>query len=351
MAWVALGKVALKSVAKQGAKQTVKGSIKGTAKKAVKKKISAKNIKSDLLKKKDQLKKIQIEREKQESRETVGESKFAKEDSGKGAGNVLGMGDFGFIGKIVNVIITLLVSVVIKKLIEFREAIGNAIKIIKPIWDIIMFTLNKMAGGIKFIFQAAGAIFGLGKKNKELEDSKKMIEESNKGINKELEKQEYSGEKDKDEEQEDKKDNAKKDDVIGKALKESSDFIKSEATISQVDDTQNPEKTPSLSSVMGRVNKIVKGKADKTSSKLKGQSSDIKKTKEQVNPISFWKKKKPVTYELGPTQKQRNQGRTIIQPVEKIVRVNGGSASSGGSGSGNVKSPVPSSSGSSMRIP
>ena len=94
MAWVALGKVALKSVAKQGAKQTVKGSIKGTAKKAVKKKISAKNIKSDLLKKKDQLKKIQIEREKQESRETVGESKFAKEDSGKGAGNVLGMGDF-----------------------------------------------------------------------------------------------------------------------------------------------------------------------------------------------------------------------------------------------------------------
>ena len=343
-----LAKVAVKGAVKAG----VKGTIKGTAKKVVKKKLSAKNIKSNLLKKKDQLKKIQIEREKQESRETVGESKFAKEDSGKGAGNVLGMGNFGFIGKIINVILTLIVSVVIKKLIEFREAIGKVISFIKPIWDMVTFNLQMMAKGIKFIFQAAGAIFGLSSKNKELKDAKESMEMTNKGINKELQKQEYSGEKDKDEEQEDKKDDSKKDDIIGKALKESSDFIESEATINQVDDKQNPDKTTNLSWVMNKVNKVVKGKSDKATSKLKGQSSQITKSSDFTpDKIAQIKNKKPVTNGLGPTQKMKNKGKIIIQPIEKVVHAGGGSGSSGGRGSSNVQSPVPSSSGSSMRIP
>ena len=55
------------------------------------------------------------------------------------------------------------------------------------------------------------------------------------------------------------------------------------------------------------------------------------------------KKRRPITRGLGPTQRMKNKGKIIIQPVEREVRVGGGNGSSGGSsGSSNIKSPVPS---------
>lgn len=347
-------KGAVKGAVKVGAKQT----IKGAAKKAVKKKLSARNIKSNLLKKRDKLKKLQIERDKQESRETVEKSSSNQQESKKGGGSILGKST-GFLGKIISATLTLMVGWIIAKLRGFATAIGKVIDFIKPVWDIIMGTLSKMVGGIMFIFKAAAGIMGLGKKNRELEEAKTSMKKSNEGINKELEKQEFSGEKDKDEGQEDKKDSRKKDDIISKALKESSDFIQSEATINKVDDKQDQSSQKSLSkeSVLGKVNKVVKGKGDKAKSKFQSQNKQvspvIQKALDKVNKkgLSGLETTKSVNGGLGPTQKQKNRGKVIVQPVEKVVRVNGGSGSSGGSGTGNVKSPVLSLSGSSMRIP
>jgi len=351
MAWVALGKIALKAVAKQGAKQAVKGSIKGAAKGAVKKKLSAKNIKSNLLKKRQKLKKVQLERQKQE--ETVSKPSNQPQDSGKGRGKVGLAGlDLGIFGKIINVISIFIWSYVIRKIIQFREGIGKTISAIKPIWDVVMGTLAKMAGGIMFIFKAAGAVMGLGKKNRELEQAKNSIKQSNEGINNELAKQEYSGEEDKDEEQEEKKETDQKDAVISKALKESTDFIESEATVNQVDDKQMSQSQGDTNpaTMVGKVNKIVKGKADASTSKLNNTKAEVSPAvqraldKVNANELGGFKTVKNINDGLGPTQNQKNKGKMVIQPVERIVRVGGGNGSSGGSGSSNIKSPVPSSS-------
>ena len=346
-------KGAVKGAVKIGAKQT----IKGAAKKAVKKKLSARNIKSNLLKKRDKLKKLQLQRERQQTRETVQESSSNEQESNE-KGNILGKKG-GFLGKIIKVTLMLLVGFIIAKLRGFATAIGKVIDFIKPVWDIIMGTLSKMVGGIMFIFKAAGGILGLGKKNRELEEAKTSMKKSNEGINKELEKQEFSGEKNKDEEQEDKKDEDKKDKIVSQALKESSDFIQAQDTMNKVDDKQDQSsKSISKESVLGRVNKVVKGRGDKAKSKLNNQSSQIspaiKKEWEKANRngLGGFEVTKSVNGGLGPTQKQKNKGKVIVQPVEKVVRVGGGSGGgSSGGGGDNTKSPVGSSSGNTMGLP
>ena len=354
MVWGLIAKVALKAVAKQGAKQTIKGAVK----KSVKKKLSARNIKSNLLKKRDKLKKLQLQRDKQQTRETVQESSSNEQESKKG-GNMLGKKG-GFLGKIITTTLILLVGWIIAKLRGFAKAIGKVIDVIKPIWNIIMGALSKLAGGIMFIFKAAAGIMGLGKKNRELEQAKTSMIKSNEGINKELEKQEFSGEKGKDEEQEDKKDEDKKDKILSQALKESSDFIQAQDTMNKVDDKQDQSsKSISKESVLGKVGKIVKGKGDKAKSKLNNQKSQvdpaIQKQIDKAHRKGMLKDgfevKKSVNGGLGPTQKQKNKGRVIVQPIEKVVRVGGGGGSSGGGGSDNVKSPAASSSGSTMGLP
>ena len=356
-----LAKVAIKGMIKGAVKGAVrvgvKQTIKGAAKKTVTKKLTARNIKSNLLKKRDKLKKLQLQRDRQQTRETVQESSSNEQESG--GGNILGKDPRGFLGKIIKTTLILLVGLIITKLRGFATAIGKVIDFIKPIWDIIMGALSKMVGGIMFIFKAAAGIMGLGKKNRELEEAKTSMKKSNEGINKELEKQEFSGEKNKDEEQEDKKDSRKKDDIISKALKESSNFIQSEATINKVDDKQDQSsKSISKESVLGRVNKVVKGRGDKAKSKLNNQSSQIspaiKKEWEKANRngLGGFEVTKSVNGGLGPTQKQKNKGKVIVQPVEKVVRVGGGSGGgSSGGGGDNTKSPVGSSSGNTMGLP
>ena len=177
---------------------------------------------------------------------------------------------------------------------------------------------------------------------------------SNEGIHKELEKQEFSGEKGKDEQQEDKKDEDKKDKILSQALKESSDFVQAQDTMNKVDDKQDQSsKSISKESVLGRVNKVVKNKGDKAKSKLSGQKSQtspiIQKALEDVHKKGFSVKK---TGGLGPTQKQKNKGKVIVQPIEKVVRVGGGGGGgSSGGGGDNMKSPVGSSSGNTMGLP
>ena len=350
MVWGLIAKVALKAVAKQGAKQT----IKGAAKKAVKKKLSARNIKSNILKKRDKLKKIQLQRDKQQSRETVQKSSSNEQESG--GGNILG-NKGGFLGKIIKTTLILLVGFLITKLRGFANAIGKVIDVIKPIWDVIMGALSKMVKGIMFIFKAAGGIMGLGKKNRELEEAKTSMKKSNEGINKELEKQEFSGEKGKDEEQEDKKDEDKKDKILSQALKESSDFVQAQDTMNKVDDKQDQSsKSISKESVLGRVNKVVKGKGDKAKSKLNSQKSQV--SPEIQKEIDKGRKNgfsvtKSANGGLGPTQKQKNKGKVIVQPIEKVVRVGGGGGGgSSGGGGDNMKSPVgSSSSGNTMGLP
>ena len=232
-------KAAVKGGVKGAVKTGIKGSIKkGATKGAVKKKLSSKNIKSNLLKKRDKLKKLQLQRDRQQIRETVQESSSNEQKSNKDGGNILGKRG-GFLGKIISVTLTLLGGFIIAKLRGFANAIGKVIDVIKPIWDVIMGALSKLAGGIMFIFKAAAGIMGLGKKNRELEEAKTSMKKSNEGINKELEKQEFSGEKNKDEEQEDKKEEDKKDKIFSEALKESSDFIQAQDTINKVDDKQD----------------------------------------------------------------------------------------------------------------
>jgi len=353
MVWGVIAKVALKAVAKQGAKQT----IKGAAKKAVKKKLTARNIKSNLLKKRDKLKKLQLQRDKQQTRETVQKSSSNEQESG--GGNILGKKG-GFLGKIIKTTLILLVGWLISKLRGFADAIGKVIDVIKPIWKIIMGALSKMVGGIVFIFKAAGGIMGLGKKNRELEQAKTSMKQSNEGVNKEIEKQEFSGEQGKDEEQEDKKDEDKKDKILSQALKESSDFIQAQDTMNKVDDKQDQSsKSISKESVLGKVGKIVKGKGDKAKSKLNNQKSQVDPAiQKQIDKASRkgisggFEVKKSVNGGLGPTQKQKNKGRVIVQPIEKVVRVGGGGGGgSSGGGGDNMKSPVGSSSGNTMGLP
>jgi len=354
MVWGAVAKVALKTAAKEGAKQTIKGS----AKKAVKKKLSAKNIKSNLLKKRGQLKKLQIERQKQESDTLEQSSSPQKTDSGKDAGSVLGF-NFGFLGKIFNVTMTLIFSWVIRKVIQFTEGIGKTINAIKPIWNAVMGTLEKIVNGIKWIFEKVGQMVGLVASSKEIEDTQQSLKQTNEGINKELEKTQYGKSGDVDEEREEKKETDQKDAVVSKALKESSDFIESEATINQIDDKQTQsQKNLSPATMLGKVDNIVKGKADKSVNKLNNAKSDIHPAVQGAldksitrDGLGGLKTIKTVNGGLGPTQKMKNQSKMIIQPVERIVRVGGGSGSSGGGGSSNIKSPAASASGGTSRIP
>ena len=356
-----IAKVAIKGMIKGAVKGAVrvgvKQTIKGAAKKTVKKKLTARNIKSNLLKKRDKLKKLQLQRDRQQTRETVEESSSNEQESKKGD-NILGKKG-GFLGKIIKVTLMLLVGFIIAKLRGFANAIGKVINVIKPIWDIIMGALSKMVGGIVFIFKAAGGIMGLGKKNRELEQAKTSMIKSNEGVNKELEKQEFSGEQGKDEEQEDKKDEDKKDKILSQALKESSDFIQAQDTMNKVDDKQDQSsKSISKESVLGRVNKVVKSRGDKAKSKLSNQSPQIspaiKKEWEKANKnkLGRFDVTKSVNGGLGPTQKQKNKGKVIVQPVEKVVRVGGGGGGgSSGGGGDNTKSPVGSSSGNTMGLP
>ena len=344
-------KAGAKSAIKAGAKSTLKASskkiAKSTVKKAGKKKLSAKNIKRNILKQRERLNKLQLQRERQE--ETVNKGEFHKEDSGKGAGNVLGIMDLGIFGKVYNAVWTLLMGLIINKLIAWRKGIMTVINWVKPFWKIVMGSLMSMVNGIFWVFKMFSGDF-IGKENKKIKDSKKLMDTTQKGLKKELGKKEFGGDdKDNDnknEEQEEKKESDKKSRVLNDALKESSKFLESETAINQVDERENegaPAEMSNPSTILGKVNKLVKGKSDKTSRQLNRQSSEIKKTDEQLNPLSFLKKQRPLTRGLGPTQRMKNKGKVIIQPVEREVRVGGGNGSSGGSsGSSNIKSPVPS---------
>ena len=345
-------KAGAKSALKAGAKSTLKASskkiAKSTTKKAAKKKLSAKNIKRNILKQRERLNKLQLQRERQE--ETVNQGKFHKEDSGKGAGNVLGIMDLGIFGKIYNAFWTLFIGLVINKLIAWRKGIMTVINWVKPFWQLVMGSLNSMVGGIFWIFNMFSGF--IGQEDKKLKDSKTLMDTTQKGLRKELGKEEFGGDDkeknndNKNEEQEEKKESDKKSRILNNALKESSNFLESETAINQVDERENegaPAEMSNPSTILGKVNKLVKGKSDKTSRQLNRQSSEIKKTNEQNNPISFLKKRRPITRGLGPTQRMKNKGKIIIQPVEREVRVGGGNGSSGGSsGSSNIKSPVPS---------